>query len=353
MRILYIIHTDWRWIKQRSHFLSEELKKKEDVFIVTKLSLRKGNLVKRKLLYHCISLPFLPFALHRIKFMVLIDKVIYVLIFKLLKNIFSYDVVIFTHPLLFQYVRWYPKTVYDMHDDNANFYDTDSFLHKYIEKVNKEALSLSNLVVFSSRYLQKKFHSNTKHSVLIRNGHQVSMESKTDSLYMLNNPKKIFYFGTISKWFDLELLVRSLYRNNGIEYNIIGPADISKIHHPRIKWYGPLQHSDMLKLSSLADAFVMPFRITPLILGVDPVKLYEYISFCRPVIVKYYSEISQFQPFVYFYYDEKSYHLLIDRLLTNTLPPKKKNKEIHDFLINSSWGIRAEEMLTAIKKRIF
>ena len=97
----------------------------------------------------------------------------------------------------------------------------------------------------------------------------------------------------------------------------------------------------------------MPFRITPLILGVDPVKLYEYISFGRPVIVKYYSEISQFEPFVYFYYDEKSYHVLIDRLLTNTLPPKGKNKEIHDFLINSSWGVRAEEMLAAINERIF
>ena len=314
--------------------------------------MRRGNLINGEKINNCFVIPFLPFGLRRIKFMALIDKVVFSIILKLVNYISPFDVIILTHPLLFHYAKWHPGIVYDMHDDNANFYPSKSFLHRYINKANGEALQSANFVTFSSKYLQKKFFSNAKYSVVIRNGHKVNLQEMKEDSPIVNNNKKLFYFGTVSKWFDLELIVRSVNRNKNIEYNIIGPADIHKPHHQRIKWHGPLQHSVMLDMCSIADAFIMPFHVSPLIEGVDPIKLYEYISFRRPVIVKYYMGISQFRPFVYFYHDEESYHILIDKLQTNDLPAKGKDKEVIKFLGKSSWEARAEEMLSVIRCRV-
>jgi teichuronic acid biosynthesis glycosyltransferase TuaH len=352
MRILYLIHTDWCWIKQRSQFLAEELAKKNDIFVVTKFSPRRTNLVVSKRPSYCISLPFLPFQIRSLRVLARIDEVIFASIFKRWNVIRQFDLIIVTHPLLARYAMWHANMIYDLHDDNANFYPVESFLHEYIRKRNKEALHKARLVVFSSSYLQTKFTAETQCSTIVRNGHNISLRPKKSFSPTPDIAKKIFYFGTVSSWFDQRLLLHSLERAIRVEYHVIGPIDISRVAHKRIKWYGPLPHLTMLNLCSDADAFVMPFRITPLIKGVDPVKLYEYIAFGQPIITMYYSEVARFAPFVYFYHNVDEYHTLIKRLEVNDLPPKGEKKQVEDFLHNSSWSVRAREMIDGIRKRI-
>ena len=48
MKILYLLHTDWNWIKQRSQFLAENLSYTNDMTVAYKFSFKRGSLVKNK-----------------------------------------------------------------------------------------------------------------------------------------------------------------------------------------------------------------------------------------------------------------------------------------------------------------
>src|SRR2546422_1689702 len=58
LRILYAMHVDWRWIKQRPHFLAEELSKDYEVLVLFRPHARRLGLPRNASVVH--RLPFLP-----------------------------------------------------------------------------------------------------------------------------------------------------------------------------------------------------------------------------------------------------------------------------------------------------
>jgi hypothetical protein len=109
----------------------------------------------------------------------------------------------------------------------------------------------------------------------------------------------------------------------------------------------------MCEVSNSADCFIMPFRITPLIEAVDPVKLYEYIALRRPIITVYYDEISYLEPFVHFYRTREEYFDLLERLIHKELPAKGDDIVVRDFLKKSSWISRAGTMFYNLEQTIY
>ncbi len=256
----------------------------------------------------------------------------------------QYDVIIVTHPLLLEYVRGFGKLVYDLHDDNAEFYRKGCSLHRYILKKNKDAVTAAKGVVVSSRWLYDKYTSRSDQTVVIRNGHNVS-ETCIEEVRkepMTSARKKIFYFGTISQWLDMELVLFSLGKVGEIEYHMIGPSDVRLCKHDRVKYYGPVKHKVMLQISRDADGYVMPFRITSLTEGVDPVKLYEYVALSKPILVPYYQEIDRFSRFVHFYRNKQEYVELLRDLCAGRLTGVSV-EERNNFLRENSWSIRGQE----------
>ena len=49
-----------------------------------------------------------------------------------------------------------------------------------------------------------------------------------------------------------------------------------------------MNHKSLIKYAKNADFFIMPFKLNNLTIGVDPVKLYEYIAYSVPIISVYY-----------------------------------------------------------------
>ena len=82
-------------------------------------------------------------------------------------------------------------------------------------------------MVFSSSYLQRKYGS--CNSTVIRNGHNLSYDfiSNSDGSQRDNQGDifNIFYFGTVSKWFDQQLLVAIATQLPNVRFVIIGPCD--------------------------------------------------------------------------------------------------------------------------------
>lgn len=343
MKILYVTHTDWSWIRQRSHFLADELRKWADVDVRYKYSLRRRSLLRQSIPEKCRGVLCLPFRFQPWTLVRILDRAIMRAYFRWLTYQKQYDVIIVTHPLLLEYVRGFGKLIYDLHDDNAEFYRKGSSLYRYISKKNMDAVAAAKAVVVSSRWLYEKYATKAEQAVVIRNGHNVSEMYIENSRKepMTSARKKIFYFGTISQWFDFELVLFSLERVQDIEYHILGPSDVRLCSHDRIRYYGPVKHEVMLEISGNADGFVMPFRVTSLIEGVDPVKLYEYVAMSKPILVPHYQEIDQFTPFVHFYHDKEEYVKLLRDLCIERLTCVEAN-ERKKFLRENSWSTRGQ-----------
>lgn len=354
MKLLYVVHTDWDWIKQRSQFLAENLACHGcDVHVVYKYSLKRKQLVKNSTALKTLPFLFLPFSIRTISFLSLLDLFLWRVVFKILIKLHKFDKIIITHPLLIDYVKDMDvPIIYDCHDDNAEFY-SDGKLKALLKKKHNETLQCASQTIFSSQHLMSKYSigSNDK---AVRNGHNFSpdylLQRLSKSSSTNNKDFNVFYFGTISEWFDNELLLDLVDAVPNIFFTVIGPTDVTMRKHEKIKYLGAMKHEILIEYAEKADAFVMPFRLNELIYGVDPVKIYEYLSYPVPVISVYYPELNHFGQHVEFYRTSEQAVDLFVRLLDSPGEFEVDMTDRLDFLLKSSWESRALEFKVAISE---
>jgi teichuronic acid biosynthesis glycosyltransferase TuaH len=354
-KILYLLHTDWYWIKQRTQFLAESIADQGcDVDVIYKYSPKKNGKTKnahKSENLRIVGIPFLPFKTKLIPSLKWIDEFFWKTIISVRVFFSRYDCIVVTHPLLGGYVKnTRSPIIYDLHDDNAEFYP-EGKLKELIVSENQKLLLKSDQTIFSSNFLLQKFPSGKNGSV-IRNAHGLEKKSYITRLSApraTSNIKRIYYFGTISEWFDFGLLRQSLDLFEEIEFHLIGPADCVVPVHPRIVSYGAMEHSAMIQQSKQADAFIMPFVITPLIEGVDPVKIYEYLSFPVPILVPAYDEISHFGDMLNYYETADEFNALIKRLFS---PQDVDISKRIEFLSKNSWQSRSHQLQDAIERHV-
>lgn len=93
------------------------------------------------------------------------------------------------------------------------------------------------------------------------------------------------YTGTIAEWFDWPL-VRSLARAlHDVTIRLIGPEFVARPPGlpANIEFLGEVPHDEMANMVREFAVGIIPFRITELTSGVDPIKFYEYRSMGIPV----------------------------------------------------------------------
>lgn len=352
-KILYLLHTDWAWIKQRSQFIAEELHGLGfDLNVVYKLSPRRATLVKNATQLRVHPLPFLPFKLRVRPALRRLDTLLWRLILEAYIKANGITHVIVTHPLLGDYVATTgAHLIYDCHDDNAEFYPPGP-LKTLIEEQHHALLRRSKLNVFSSMHLEEKFRSSTA-SMVVRNGHTIDGTARAGQIKHYDAQSgnhdrfRLFYFGTISEWFDFNLILHLLERCENLHITIIGPTDVATATHPHMAFTGPMNHAELLAYAKNADAFIMPFSINPLIEGVDPVKLYEYLAYDVPVMSIFYEELRHFGHLIDFYNDPEQAVDLVRKYIRNRPLPVDKAARA-EFLSGSTWKARAAQYAAAI-----
>jgi teichuronic acid biosynthesis glycosyltransferase TuaH len=344
-KFLYLLHTDWGWIKQRSQFIAEELYALNmDLTVCYKLSPRRARLVRNATSVPIFAAAFLPFTLRTKSALRWSDIAIWRTFLRLYIKWHDVTHVIVTHPLLVDYIEGLNATIiYDCHDDNAEFYP-EGALKRLIAERHATILRRSDLNVFSSRHLQEKFGQGTR-STVIRNGHSIAAGSVVGDGDGDGGREgrtfNLFYFGTISEWFDFDLIFDLLAAYDDLHITLIGPTDVLVRSHPRITYTGPMGHAELLRFAQQADGFVMPFKVNPLIEGVDPVKLYEYLSYSVPVLSVRYAELEHFRGLVDFYNSASDARDIVGRYLVNrsaTIDTAARE----NFLASSTWRARAQ-----------
>lgn len=343
-RLLYVMENDWDWIKQRPHFLAEELSKHFNVLVLYKRQTRRANLVQNTSAVRrrpIFQLPFLRFRVFRV-----LNSIAFAAQLNIWSILFAPRIIWYSHPFAHIISRKGIKTIYDCMDDHLTWDHTSQGEAKRETTENeRRLLEKSDLTVFSSETLRVTVtgRAECSHNLVAPNafGGSIIEQSDTPAAPHPDNIYRICYFGFIASHFDFSSLHYCLDRLTGVELHLYGPKEVDIPMHNQIIYHGALPHADLMKVAIEYDAFILPFHLTPLIRSVDPVKLYEYINLGKNVIAVRYRETEKFLDFAYLYSTREELLDLILRL-SSTREMKYSNEQRIDFLRVNSWSERAK-----------
>ena len=361
-KILYFSLVDWKWIKQRPHFVPLFLAKhgyKVDYYFeqpYKKYIIKNDNNIIN--LYNDKKLKikkwkFYPYDILKSEY----NRFVFVT-----RSFFlNYDKIIFTNPKqvsnIFMTLMKLRKTkiYYECMDDYL-YWEPDYNINFFHGK-EKYLTSISESIIVSSNSLKNmlcdKYQINSNKIVVIRNGYdRESFTNVCDSTLKLKHPNAV-YIGTIDEWFDINSIINYAEQNPKITIYLIGPIStnmkkiIENIKCKNIVFTGAIEHQFVAGTIVNSDILLLPFIKNSLIEKVDPVKLYEYLFFEKIVVSLYWDELEQFKDFVVFYKKSSDFSKAMKKALNFKIDDTSKLKKL---IKESSWDERLKKYLQILER---
>jgi len=356
MRVLYFSTVNWKWIKQRPHFLTEYLSNafiEIDYFSLTPFGKQR---IKRRDINQYLKVKdtyVIPFAS---KFKVIECINIYY-VKAILKNS-SYDKIIITDPQQYKYLTDSQKDnseiIYECMDNIPYFYSGDRQVD--LIRQEEELCHKVDKIIVSSNYLgeriknQYKISTNKIHVIL----NAVDRKEFTSEVkkVQLKQPNLV-YIGTISEWFDLETIKAFAQRNKDYSIYIIGPIyrnirNELEQKYNNIIWINSIPHSQVKDYISASDIMLIPFKVNELVKGVDPVKMYEYLAMNSKIVSAYWEELDKYKnmSLVEFY----SNHMEFEKKVYKLQKKERRLQINREYIETNCWEGRVQEYLEVLIK---
>lgn len=186
--------------------------------------------------------------------------------------------------------------IYDCVDD---FGEWHSYEDAMITSAAAVVCSSERLYMRIRRWFPKK------QVELIRNAYDPQMQLHLPHALRADarkiNENQVGYVGAWAPWID-DTLIRKLSLIRGTETVIVGPEFGKKfpalIDSSNLRFLGLKRHDELAPFIHSFGVCILPFRITPLTLSVNPVKVYEYLAAGKPVVSTALPECEQMAPLV-------------------------------------------------------
>jgi GT2 family glycosyltransferase/glycosyltransferase involved in cell wall biosynthesis len=206
------------------------------------------------------------------------------------------------HPYWSMLVRAVPnaRVIYDCMDHHAGFENNASS----VLEAETMLLRDSDLVVVTSLWLEHEVRAETRNCALVRNACEFEFfrESPAKVFRDPQGRKVIGYYGAIAEWFDLELVRAIAVAHPDSLVLLVGSDTIgagqalSDLHN--VEMVGEVRYDALPYWLHAFDVALLPFRVIPLTLATNPVKVYEYLAAGKPVVVVDVPEMAQFEGLV-------------------------------------------------------
>lgn len=348
-KMLYCMHVGWNWIKQRPHFIAEELSNDFDMTIISEYSYRTKKVDSSSSLNSNIKIKEfykIPLFDH-FRFTETINNIYRKIFYSYWIRKEKPDYMYVMTPAA---VKYLPsdfdgvKLVYDCMDDMLEFSDNEK-IKAYTYELEKKLIDKADYVLASSEHLKDvliKRYELVNPPIVVRNAYNGNIKELNKSVDNNKLNFEMCYFGTIAEWFNFDYIINVLNEIDNLEILLIGPLQSGTVipQHERIKYIGSVEHKYLEEKTKDVDAFIMPFVVNDLIESVDPVKIYEYINFGKNILCVRYNEVLRFNDFVYFYDDYESFKSQILTMMSNR-ELKYSSKDRIDFLKENTWEYRA------------
>lgn len=340
MRIAYISHVDSRWIKQRPQFLAEALvDKRTRVSFVCSSIVRRRSLVRDQgLAVPVVRVPLLPQSL-RSKLRCFESTAAFVSALMIVLRVRPRAVIVthVRHLSLARVLRaWGIDVYYDCMDLNSLFVDS----------IGRDSSDEFDLVSLCEKVFCSSLRIEEHIRLLDSDAKVISVTNGLDPLSFVHpessglvQPLSVGYVGTVSSWFDFEVVLALLEAKPEISVTICGPVDIDIPTHARIHFLGILPHSEAVAAMNQCSVLVLPFRLTDLVQAVDPVKVYEYVATGRPVVAVKYDQLEHFGDLIHRYSSKTEFVTQVSELVS---APRLVEDVRLRFIEENSWSKRAE-----------
>jgi len=352
--ILYFMHVPWGWIKQRPHFLAEGLSENNFVKVICEKN-KERNFENNPNNKNIKIVNYFDFSFKKNKITYIISFLIRKFLIK--RYIKKADIIWLTYPSQYNYIKNVVKPnqriIYDCMDDMIEFFKDEDVIAN-LKKIEKEICLKSDKIICSSEYLKNKLikRYNLEDKITVINNAIKKIENNTEKVTLPQEILKIFetkstkviYIGTISKWFNFNLIIKTLKEVPNLEFIIIGPSDTEIPLHENLIKINAIEHKYVFELMKLSDYLIMPFIINELIKSVNPVKIYEYIYSNKPSIIPEYEETKKFSEFVYLYQTDEEFIELVKLAVEKKLVSKKTDIENFNFTNENTWDARMTQI---------
>jgi len=353
------MHIPWSWAKQRPQFLATELIKYFDIKTFFKKPFSKKNQSDESPVVPIKPILLAPYNA-KFKLIRIINKFLFKIQVK--KTLTDSRYIWLTSPDLFDMLPSVSNSqivIYDCMDDMLEFSKIRENRNTFNFFKNSESrlVNRANYIFVSSEYLKNKLceRYNTKKNIFVLNNALTNsfFNSNTTS-FEYNNYRKsdkinLVYIGTIAKWMNWEIILKSISNDNSLCYHFFGPLESEIPQNPMINYYGTVEHKYIRSIMDLSDILIMPFIMSELISSVNPVKLYEYIYSGKASLSIRYAETEKFEDFVFLYSTLEEYIDIVEQLKCSNFKSKKNLEESFNFCRKNTWEIRAQviyELLT-------
>lgn len=358
--ILYIMNVDWNWIKQRPHFIAEGLSgflDKYNVKIIYQHHYKRKSFQNRSYDKYDVSAMYVVPSIDRYpvinKLNILLRRFYYAYYIK--KN--SSNLLYLTYPTQIESVpnKYKGKIIYDCMD-NYPMFNVNKKNRGELIKLERKICDRADIIICTSLFLQNELRKRYGDTIagkihLVRNGYSGTIvKNASENKHKENVYFTLCYFGTVSEWFDFDLVLQSLNDFENIKYVIYGPADAEIPKHERIDYRGTIEHDKLYDACRDVDCFIMPFKLDEVIEAVDPVKLYEYINFGKPIISVKYKEVERFRKFAELYNGYTEYCEAITRVINNKYNLVTEEDRLK-FLRENTWDMRVADIKNLIEEK--
>ncbi len=242
------------------------------------------------------------------------------------------------------------RLVYDCMDHHEGFGNVPPAMIA----MERALLASADLTVTTSTWLDEIVADKTGNRVVIRNAGEFAHFARAPG-DIFRDPKGrriIGYYGAIAEWFDIELVAAIAQKFPDCCILLIGSDTVSAKgvlgKYPNVMFTGEIPYAELPRYLHAFDVCMLPFKVIPLTLATNPVKVYEYLSAGKPVVVVDLPEMSQFGELVDVARNHEEYLAAIERRIKRDDDPVAVAAR-KEFGRNQTWGHRATKLIEYVE----
>ncbi|MEO0072518.1 MAG: glycosyltransferase [candidate division WOR-3 bacterium] len=244
--------------------------------------------------------------------------------------------------------------VYDCIDDLKVFCKEKHL--NYFASLHACLINRADLVIVSAKTLEDDIRKiNPSVPVyLIPNGVPANFYKTEISVPkdLMSLPRPIVGFiGALFEWVDIKLIEDSAKKFPSYSFVLIGPMqNIEMTKCKNIYYLGPRNYSEIPAYINAFDVCIIPFVPGEVSKKVDPIKVYEYLAYGKPVITINVPELRKLANILYFAETPEEFISMLATAVAENNEEIKEKRMI--FAQNNTWEIRTQTLINIINKHL-
>ena len=245
------------------------------------------------------------------------------------------------------------RLIYDCMDHHEGFGNTANA----VLALERALMRHADLTITTSVWLDNIVAQHTPNRALIRNAGEFDhFSSKTENLYSDAQGRQIIgYYGAIAEWFDQNLVESIARRFHDYCILLIGDDTVEarKRFKPlsNIVMLGEIPYVQLPRYLHAFDVCLLPFKVIPLTLATNPVKVYEYLSAGKSVVSVDLPEMQQFGDLVRVAENAEDFLTAVHEVLHGLDAPDAAARR-QAFAKEQTWKHRAKTLIAHAESSI-